>query len=124
VRRMSMKRVNGVPPLHFPLGAAPGTASHLPGNINQSQMSLVVGSRDPRRCCGSDGQSRCAYAVFGAIGLVHRRYVTRGIAATARRIVEQGRNILGLNRPTERPSGYDLQTSAPGGSAASNLAQL
>jgi hypothetical protein len=46
------------------------------------------------------------------------------IAATARRVVEQGQCILGLNIPRTTPPVYDRQTSAPTGSATASAAQL
>jgi hypothetical protein len=54
------------------------------------------------------------------------------LAATARRVIEQGRNILGLVLP-EAPAklaakqhcpAYDLQISAPSGSATADPAKL
>src|ERR1700691_242182 len=61
---------------------------------------------------------------IGLLSMITGATLQEDIAATACRVVEQGRHILGLQRPAERPSAYDLQTSAPGGSAASNPAQL
>jgi hypothetical protein len=61
---------------------------------------------------------------IGLLSMITGATLQEDIAATARRVVEQGRHILGLHRPAERPLPYDLQTSAPGGSAAPNPAQL
>jgi hypothetical protein len=63
-------------------------------------------------------------AFVGLLSMITGATLQEDIAATARRVVEQGRNILGLERPAERLSVYDLQTSASGGSAAPNPAQL
>ncbi|HKM83937.1 MAG TPA: hypothetical protein VJY15_23645 [Candidatus Acidoferrum sp.] len=68
----------------------------------------------------------------GLIAMITGRTLQDDIAATARRVIEQGRNILGLSLPEpSRPVGgrttglvYDLQTSAPSGSAAANPPKL
>jgi hypothetical protein len=61
---------------------------------------------------------------IGLLSMITGATLQEDIAATAQRVVEQGRNILGLTRPAPRLSSYDLQTSAPGGSAAPDPAQL
>ena len=60
---------------------------------------------------------------IGLLAMITGTTLQEDIAATARRVVEQGRNILGLNLPG-KPRVYDLQTVAPPQSAASNPAQL
>ena len=61
---------------------------------------------------------------IGLVAMITGATLQEDIAATARRVVERGRHILGLNLPGKRPSTYDLQTSASGGSPAANPAQL
>jgi hypothetical protein len=60
---------------------------------------------------------------IGLLSMITGATLQEDIAATAQRVVEQGRHILGLNQPGKRPV-YDLQTSAAGGSAAPDPAQL
>jgi len=60
---------------------------------------------------------------IGLLSMITGATLQEDIAVTAQRVVEQGRHILGLNLPGKRPV-YDLQTSAPGGSAAPDPAQL
>jgi hypothetical protein len=61
---------------------------------------------------------------IGLLSMITGATLQEDIAATARRVVEQGRNILGLTRPAEKFSAYDLQAFAPGGPAAPDPAQL
>jgi hypothetical protein len=94
----------------------------LPQPLNPKQASCNV----PPSVLGTL-QDFCLAKDPGFIGLLSMitgATLQEDIAATACRVVEQGRHILGLQRPAERPSAYDLQTSAPGGSAAPNPAQL
>lgn len=61
---------------------------------------------------------------IGLVAMITGSTLQEDIAAITRRVVEQGRNILGLNLPGKMPSTYDLQTSAPRGSPAADPAQL
>jgi hypothetical protein len=60
---------------------------------------------------------------IGLLSMITGATLQEDIAATAQRVVEQGRHILGLNLPGKRPV-YDLQTPAAGGPATPNPAQL
>ena len=61
---------------------------------------------------------------IGLVAMITGATLQEDIAATARRVVERGRHILGLNLPGKGPSSYDLQTSASRGSPAADPAQL
>jgi hypothetical protein len=65
---------------------------------------------------------------IGLISLITGRTLQEDIVATARRVVEQGQNILGLRLPEPRnPIAvpvYDRQTPVASGSAAANPSQL
>ena len=61
---------------------------------------------------------------IGLVAMITGSTLQEDIVAITRRVVEQGRNILGLNLPGKMPTTYDLQTSAPRGSSAANPAQL
>ena len=65
---------------------------------------------------------------IGLISLITGRTLQNDIVPIARRVVEQGQNILGLTLPEPRQQhpcpGYDRQTSAPGGSPAANPRKL
>ena len=90
--------------------------------LTQSRSLVTVPSSPPGAL-----QDSCLPQDPGFIGLVAMitgATLQEDIAATARRVVERGRHILGLNLPGKRPSTYDLQTSAPCGSPAANPAQL
>jgi hypothetical protein len=64
----------------------------------------------------------------GLISLITGRTLQDDIVPIARRVVEQGQNILGLTLPESRNQkpcpDYDRQTSAPGGSPAANPPKL
>src|SRR5208337_450386 len=68
----------------------------------------------------------------GLISMITGRTLQDDIAVTARRVIEQGRNILGLSLPEPSRPGcgkttgpvYDLQTSAPSGPATANPPKL
>lgn len=57
---------------------------------------------------------------IGLISLITGRTLQEDIAPIARRVVEQGQNILGLKLPESPGPVYDRQTSAPAGSPAAN----
>jgi hypothetical protein len=65
---------------------------------------------------------------IGLISMITGRTLPDDIAPIARRVVEQGQNILGLKLPEQRHpkpcSVYDYQTSAPSGAAAPNSPKL
>ena len=65
---------------------------------------------------------------IGLLSLITGRTLPDDIAPIARRVVEQGQNILGLTLPEQRHQKpcpvYDLQTSAPRGSATANPPKL
>jgi len=65
---------------------------------------------------------------IGLLSMITGRTLQEDIVATARRVVEQGQNILGLKLPEQRnPTPvpvYDRQTSVASGSAAANPTQL
>jgi hypothetical protein len=103
---------------------SPSGKAQIPGSqqVNPKQVSCNV----PPSPLGTL-QDFCLAKDPGFIGLVAMitgSTLQEDIAATTRRVVEQGRNILGLNLPGKMPSTYDLQTSAPRGSPAANPAQL
>jgi hypothetical protein len=60
--------------------------------------------------------------------MITGRTLPDDIAPIARRVVEQGQNILGLTPPEQRNqtlgSVYDHQTSAPSGSTAASASKL
>ena len=57
---------------------------------------------------------------IGLISLITGRTLQEDIAPIARRVVEQGQNILGLRLPESPGLVYDRQTPAPAGSPAAN----
>jgi len=65
---------------------------------------------------------------IGLISLITGRTLQEDIVATARRVVEQGQNILGLRLPEQRNPipvpVYDRQTPVARGSAAASPSQL
>ena len=65
---------------------------------------------------------------IGLLSMITGRTLPEDIAPIARRVLEQGQNILGLRFPEQRHQEpcpvYDHQTSAPSGSAAANPSQL
>jgi|SRR5271157_1941136 len=65
---------------------------------------------------------------IGLISMITGRTLQADIVPIARRVVEQGQNILGLTLPEPRNQQtcpvYDRQTSAPGGSPAANPSKL
>ena len=65
---------------------------------------------------------------IGLLSLITGRTLQEDIAPIARRVVEQGQNILGLRLPEQRNQEpgpvYDYQTPAPSGSAAANPPKL
>jgi hypothetical protein len=61
---------------------------------------------------------------IGLLSMLTGTTLQEDIAATARRVVEQGQCILGLHLPGTTPPVYDRQTSAPTGSATASAAQL
>jgi hypothetical protein len=67
-------------------------------------------------------------AFIGLISMVTGRTLPEDIAATARRVIDQGRNILGQVSPEQHDAkpcpDYDLQTSSASGSVAANPRQL
>jgi hypothetical protein len=67
-------------------------------------------------------------AFIGLISMVTGSTLPEDIAATARRVVDQGLNILGLVLPEPRHAkpcpDYDRQTSSASGSVAANPRQL
>jgi hypothetical protein len=66
-------------------------------------------------------------AFIGLISMVTGRTLPEDIAAMARRVIDQGRNILGVSpeqHHTKPCPDYDLQTSSASGSVAANPGQL
>ena len=65
---------------------------------------------------------------IGLLSMITGRTLQEDIAPIARRVVEQGQNILGLRLPEQRNQEpdpvYDYQTPAPSGSAATNPSEL
>jgi hypothetical protein len=65
---------------------------------------------------------------IGLISLMTGRTLPDDIAPIARRVIEQGQNILGLRSPEQRNQKpcpvYDRQASAPSGSPAANPPEL
>jgi hypothetical protein len=65
---------------------------------------------------------------IGLLSMITGRTLQEDIAPIARRVVEQGQNILGLRLPEQRNQEpdpvYDYQTPAPSGSAATNPPKL
>jgi len=65
---------------------------------------------------------------IGLLSMITGRTLQEDIAPIARRVVEQGQNILGLRLPEQRNLEldlvYDYQTPAPRGSAAANPPKL
>jgi hypothetical protein len=103
-----------------------GTQVVPPQQVNPVQSSCYVP-------CSSLGtlQDFCLPQNPGFIGLLSMitgRTLQEDIAPIARRVVEQGQNILGLMLPeqhNQEPSPvYDYQTPAPSGSAAANPPKL
>jgi hypothetical protein len=93
-----------------------------PQSVNPVQSSCNV-PRSPLRtlqdsCLAQDP------GFIGLISLITGRTLQEDIAPIARRVVEQGQNILGLRLPEPgyaKPSSvYDRQASAPAGSPAAN----
>jgi len=106
--------------------ASGGTQVAAPQQVNPVQSSCNV----PRSPLGTL-QDFCLPQNPGFIGLISMmtgRTLPDDIAPIARRVVEQGLNILGLTPPEQRNPKpcpvYDRKTSAPGGSAAANPPKL
>ena len=103
-----------------------GTLVIPPQQVNPVQLSCNA----PRSPLGTL-QDVCLAQDPGFIGLIAMitgRTLQEDIAATVRRVVEQGRNILGLTLPEQRNQTpcpvYDRQISAPSRSAAANPPEL
>jgi len=96
----------GVPPQHV----NPVQASC---NVPRSPLSTLQDS-----CLAQDP------GFIGLLAMITGRTLQEDIAPIARRVVEQGQNILGLTSPEQRNPKpcpvYDRQTSAPSGSPAAN----
>ena len=94
--------------------------------VNPVQVSCNV----PRSPLGTLQDSCLALdpGFIGLIAMITGRTLQEDIAPIARRVVEQGQNILGLSFPEQRNqqpcSTYDCQTPAPSGSAAANPPKL
>ena len=89
-----------------------------PQNVNPVQSSCNV----PRSPLGTL-QDYCLAqdpGFIGLISLITGRTLQEDIAPIARRVVEQGQNILGLRLPESPSPVYDRQASAPAGSPAAN----
>jgi hypothetical protein len=103
-----------------------GTQAVPPQQVNPVQSSCNV----PHSPLGTL-QDLCLPQNPGFIGLLSMitgRTLPEDIAPIARRVVEQGQNILGLRCPEQRHqepcSVYDSQTPAPSGPAAANPPKL
>ena len=103
-----------------------GTQAVPPQPVNPVQSSCNV----PHSPLGTL-QDLCLPQNRGFIGLLSMitgRTLPEDIAPIARRVVEQGQNILGLRCPEQRHqepcSVYDSQTPAPSGPAAANPPKL
>lgn len=103
-----------------------GTQAVAPESVNPVQVSCNV-PRSPLRTL----QDFCHAQDPGFIGILAMltgRTLPDDIVPLARRVIEQGQNILGLTLPEQRhqtPSPvYDRQTSAPSGSVAANPPKL
>jgi len=101
------------------------TQTALPQALNPVQSACNV----PRSSLGTLQDFWLAQdpGFIGLLALITGRTLQADIAPIARRVVEQGQNILGLTFPELRNQTapvYDHQTSAPNGSAAANSAQL
>ncbi len=95
-------------------GINPGQAScNVPGSPLGTLQDFCL-AKDP--------------AFIGLISMVTGRTLPEDIAATARRVIDQGRNILGQVSPEQHHAkpcpDYDLQTSSASGSVAANPCQL
>jgi len=108
---------------------APVSGSHqvfVPQEVNPIQSSCNV----PRSPLGTL-QDFCLSrdpAFIGLLAMITGRTLPDDIAPIARRVVEQGQNILGLTLPEQRNqkpcSVYDYQTSASSGPATANPPEL
>jgi hypothetical protein len=106
--------------------ASGGTQVVVPQHVNLVQSSCNV----PPGPVGTL-QDFCLPQNPGFIGLISMitgRTLQDDIVPIARRVVEQGQNILGLTFPESRNPKpcpvYDRQTSAPSGSPAANPPKL
>ena len=63
-------------------------------------------------------------AFVGLVSMVTGRTLQEDIAEVARRLLLQGRNILGLENPPEIPPRHDSKTIAPSGSAPASAPEL
>jgi hypothetical protein len=95
------------------------------------EVNSVQSSGNAARSSRSTLQDFCLAADPGFIGLISMitgRTLPDDIAPIARRVVEQGQNILGLKLPEQRNPKpcpvYDYQTSAASGAAAANSPKL
>jgi hypothetical protein len=92
-----------------------------PQQVNREQVSCNVPSSSLGAlqdfCLANDP------GFIGLLAMITGSTLQEDIAATARRVVEQGRNILGLNLPGKMRV-YDLQTSPPARAPTANPAQL
>ncbi len=103
-----------------------GTQVATPQPVNPVQASCNVPAATPGTL-----QDFCLPQHPGFIGLISMitgRTLQADIAPIARRVVEQGQNILGLTLPELHNQKtcpvYDRQTSAPSGSPAANPPKL
>jgi hypothetical protein len=103
-----------------------GTQAVTSQQVNPVQVSCNV----PRSPLGTLQDSCLAQdpGFIGLLAMITGRTLQEDIAPIARRVVEQGQNILGLSFPEQRNqqpcSTYDCQTPAPSGSAAANPPKL
>jgi hypothetical protein len=97
-----------------------------PQHVNPVQASCNV-PRSPLRPLQDSCHAQDP-GFIGLISLITGRTLQEDIAPIARRVVEQGQNILGLTFPelrNQKPCPvYDRQTSAPTGSPAANPPKL
>lgn len=106
--------------------ASDSTQAVPPQQVNPVQVSCNV----PRSPLGTLQDSCLAQdpGFIGLLAMITGRTLQEDIAPIARRVVEQGQNILGLSFPEPRNQtpclAYDHQTSAASGSAATSPSKL
>ena len=98
------------------------TQAAAPQRANPEQASCNAAPRPPAAlqdfCLAKDP------GFIGLLSMITGATLQEDIAATARRVIEQGRMYSGIAPARNNGPVYDLQTSAPSGSAAANPAKL
>ena len=117
--------------------AHPGYWKRKTPQLDQAQVAQAQNVNPVQSSCNVPGSSRSTLQDFclakepgfiGLLAMITGRTLQEDITSIARRVVEQGQQILGLTFPESRHQNlcpvHDYQAPAAGGSAAADSAKL